>query len=153
MSRRAAMMDPVFAQDREAPAIRLLERVLERETPEAKLVAPGGEEIPIPESVYQVLRQVIHLMAAGQAAYLVPLHRELSTQEAAELLNVSRPFLSKLLDQREIPFVQVGSHRRIHFKDLMEYKDRRVVRRREALSELTQLSQDEGFYGDEAASR
>lgn len=153
MTRRSAMMDPVFALEQEAPAIRLLERVLEPVTPKARLVTPQGEEIPIPETVYQIMRQVIHHLAAGQAVHLVPLHRELSTQEAAELLNVSRPFLSKLLDQGEIPFVQVGSHRRVRVADMTEYMERRAGQRRSALRELTQLSQDEGFYDGEATGK
>ena len=146
-------MEPVFAEEREAPALRLLERALEPETPQAKLVTPQGEEVPIPETAYQVLRQVIHHLAAGQAVHLVPLHRELSTQEAAELINVSRPFLSKLLDQGEIPFVQVGSHRRVRVSDMAEYMERRSGHRRQALRELTQLSLDEGFYGEEVAGQ
>lgn len=150
MPKRSAIPEPVFARDQEAPTIRLLERVLEPETAEAKLVASSGEEIAIPESVYQAFRQIIHLMASGQAAYVVPLHRELTTQEAADILNVSRPFLVKLLEQGEIPFIMVGSHRRIRFKDLIDYKRGRDARRREALSELTQFSQDEGYYDEEA---
>lgn len=80
---------------------------------------------------------------------LVPLEQELTTQEAADLLNVSRPFLLKLLEQGEIPYIKVGSHRRIRFEDLMAYKQQRYLKRRQSLKELTHFSQDEGFYESE----
>ena len=79
---------------------------------------------------------------------LVPLKQELTTQEAANLLNVSRPFLIKLLEQGEIPYIKVGSHRRIRFEDLMAYRQQRDLKRRQSLKELTQFSQHEGFYDE-----
>lgn len=92
------------------------------------------------------MRQAVHLMASGQAVSLVPLARELTSQQAADILNVSRPFLIKLLDQGEIPYIKVGSHRRIQFQDLMAYKQQRDLKRWQSLQELTQFGQDEGFY-------
>lgn len=80
---------------------------------------------------------------------LVPLEQELTTQEAADLLNVSRPFLIKLLEQGEIPYIKVGSHRRIRFEDLIAYKQQRDLKRRQSLKELIHFSQDEGFYKSE----
>jgi len=73
-------------------------------------------------------------------------NRELTTQEAADILNVSQPFLVKLLENAEIPYIKVGSHRRILFQDLMIYKEQRKVKRRQGLKKLTQFLQDEGFY-------
>lgn len=147
MSKPSPQMDPVFVTDREALAIKHLEQVLGGcETAQAKLVGCDGEEIVIPESVYHVLRQVIHLMASGRAVSVVPLEHELTTQQAADLLNVSRPFLVKLLEQGEISYIKVGSHRRIRLSDLMAYKQQRDTQRRQCLKELTQFSQDEGFY-------
>jgi excisionase family DNA binding protein len=70
----------------------------------------------------------------------------MTTQQAADFLNVSRPYLIKLLEQGEIPYIKVGSHRRIRFEDLMEYKQQRNSKRREGLKELTEFLQDEGFY-------
>ena len=73
-------------------------------------------------------------------------NRELTTQEAADILNVLQPFLVKLLENGEIPHVTVGSRRRILFQDLMVYKEQRKVKRRQGLKKLTQFLQDEGFY-------
>lgn len=72
----------------------------------------------------------------------------LTIQEAANLLNVSQPFLIKLLDERKIPFTKVRSYQYIRFEDLMKYKKERDIQRREGLRELTQFLQEEGFYED-----
>ena len=148
MQGRARQAEPIFAWDQDRPAIRILERVLEPEEQTVRLVVANGEEIAFPESVYQAFRTLVQVMASGQAVYLVPHHRELTTQEAAELLNVSRPFVSQLLDRAEMPYVKVGSHRRIRVSDVLDYQKRQQVRTHAALAELTQIVQEEGFYGD-----
>jgi excisionase family DNA binding protein len=112
-------------------------------------VEQDGEEIMLPDSIYQALRQVIHMMASGQVISLVPYNLHLSTIQASDLLNVSRPYLYKLLDQGDIPYIKVGTHRRIQFQDLMQYKKQRDAQRHQALSELTELSQELGFYTPE----
>ena len=73
-------------------------------------------------------------------------NRQLTTQQAADILNVSRLFLVKLLDEGAIPYIKVGSHRRIRLKDLIIYREQRKVMRRQGLKELTQFLQEEGFY-------
>jgi excisionase family DNA binding protein len=111
-------------------------------------VGANGEQIHIPDSVYQVLRQVVHAMARGQAISIVPHEREMTTQEAADLLNVSRPFLIKLLEEGEIPYIKVGTHRRVRSQDLMSYKEQRDNKRAQLLDSLIQMSEDAGFYED-----
>ena len=71
---------------------------------------------------------------------------ELTTQQAADMLNVSRPFLVKLLEEGKMPFTKTGTHRRVLFTDLMEYKQRRNAKRRETLAVITQLGQEMGDY-------
>lgn len=117
---------------------------------QAKLVDSNGKEISIPESTYQVLRKVTEVMVSGQAVSVIAKKDEVSIQEAADILNVSRSFLMKLLEERKIPFTKVGSYQYIRFEDLMTYKQQRNIQRQEGLTELTQFLQEEGFYGDEA---
>ena len=117
--------EPITATDSERPALSKIEGVLENVNRVPKLMSPNGEEIELPESLSQVLRQLVYYLAQGRAVTIVPLNRELTTQEAADILNVSRPYLIKLLEQGEIPFAKTGTHRRIRVDDLMEYKKRR----------------------------
>ncbi len=88
-------------------------------------------------------------MASGEAVSVIPQKREVTTREAAELLNVPRPFLIKLLEEGKIPYTKVWLHRYIRSEDVMTYKKQRDATRNKALSELIQMSQEEGFYDDE----
>ena len=144
MDKSMGMQDPVFAPEPETQIIKRLEAVLDKAHP--KLIGMDGEEILLPDSVYQALRQVVHMMAAGRVISLVPHDHYLSSQEAAEILNVSRPFLYTLLNEGQIPYTMIGTHRRIQVEDLMEYKRKRDQTRRQALSELVAVSQELGFY-------
>lgn len=132
------------------PQIKLLDCKLADERGVPSLVGPDGGTLPLPTAVYETLRRAVHLMAQGRPISIVPFEHELTTQEAAEVLNVSRPFLVKLLENGEIPFHCVGSHRRVKFADVMEYKGRRDTDRRKALRELTQLSEELGLYDDKS---
>ncbi|MEH1850926.1 MAG: helix-turn-helix domain-containing protein [Nostoc sp.] len=139
-------LDSVISPRLEAQSIKELERILSVKDFQAKLVGANGEKINIPEPIYQVLLQVVHAMASGKAISIIPQQQELTTQQAAEFINVSRPYLIKLLEQGEIPHIKVGSHRRVRFDDLMNYKQQRDVKRDQLLTELTQMSQEAGFY-------
>lgn len=113
----------------------------------AKLVGPEGETMEIPASAFHALMLVVQGMARGQTMTLVPHGRELTTQEAADLLHVSRPHLVKLLDEGAIDHYKVGSHRRVRIEDVLAYREARAGRRREQLDELTRLSEElEGGY-------
>lgn len=108
----------------------------------ARLIDPDGETTEIPESVFHALKFVVKSMARGQTITLMPHDKELTTQEAADLLHVSRPHLTKLLDQGAISHHKVGTHRRVRIDDLLAYRDRRSTTRREKLDELTRLSEE-----------
>ena len=138
--------EPITATDSERPVLSRIEGVLGNVNRVPKLMSPNGEEIELPKSLSQVLRQLVYYLARGRAVTIVPLNRELTTQEAADILNVSRPYLIKLLEQGEIPFARTGTHRRIRVDDLMEYKKRRDAERRRGMAELTQMSQELGLY-------
>ena len=112
----------------------------------AMLVGPDGETTPLPGSAFQALAIVVEAMSRGQAITLVPVGQELTTQQAAEILHVSRPHLTKLLEAGEIPFHKVGTHRRVALEDVLAYRERRATQRADALRELGDLSQELGGY-------
>jgi excisionase family DNA binding protein len=105
----------------------------------------ASETVTIPATAFQMLVTILAEMASGNAVRLVPHHAELTTQEAAEVLNVSRPYLVRLLDEGRMPSHKVGTHRRVLFKDVMTYKVEHRRARRTALDELTQLDQELGL--------
>ncbi len=102
-----------------------------------------SDDLVLPGHVLQILLDVLAEMSKGNAISLIPHHQEVSTQEAANLLNVSRPFLVGLLEKGEIPFRKVGAHRRVLLNDVLAYRDRTAQLREQALDELAALSQEE----------
>jgi excisionase family DNA binding protein len=135
------------AEDEALDALRQQIDAIFREHATARLVGPDGETVDLPVSAFHALRLVVEAMAQGRTLTLVPHARELTSQEAADILHVSRPHLVKLLDDGEIPHYKVGTHRRIRLEDVLEYRGRRAVTRGEKLDELAQHSEQlEGGY-------
>ncbi len=105
-------------------------------------IGKSTEKIPVPTAALKLLADVLIEMGKGHAVTLLPSHVELSTQEAAEILNVSRPFLVEQLENGAIPFHKVGTHRRVPLVDLLAYKHRMDEGRVKALDELTAQAQE-----------
>ena len=101
-----------------------------------------GTVVTFPIIAVRLLDQLLTLMAQGNAVALAPLHAELTTQEAADYLNVSRPYLIGLLEKGQIPFRKVGTHRRIIFADLMAFFKRTEEERRKVMDELAAQAQE-----------
>ncbi len=110
------------------------------------LVDADGETIAVPSELMLLLRAVVEQLRAGNGVSVAPLHAELTTVEAAELLGVSRPHLVKLLEQGAMPHRMVGSHRRVRLVDVLAYRDRQDERSRRALDELTAQAEELGLY-------
>lgn len=104
-------------------------------------VDADGKEMRLAPAVGDVVIDLLGLLARNNMVTIVPTGAELTTQQAADLLNVSRPYLSSLLKDGTIDHIQVGSHRRVRLEDLMAYKARRDAGRRGALREMARLGQ------------
>jgi excisionase family DNA binding protein len=139
---------PHTLPDRESSALartsaeelnRLLGTMPKAERARVKL---DGNDLIIPRQALALLRDLLVEMAQGNAVTIVPMHAELSTQEAANILNVSRPHLVKLLEDGKIPFTKTGTHRRIRYQDLMAYREKRARDSMTSLDELTSQAQE-----------
>jgi excisionase family DNA binding protein len=129
-----------------------LARFLEHHTAPALLLGPDGEQIPLPMVAYDVLRQVVSAMERGEAVSVEPIDRQLTTQQAATLLGISRNTLVRLLDEDELPFERFGEsrHRRLRLHDVLAYRDRKRADRRSRLDELTRQADEDGLYDVDA---
>ncbi|MCW9057841.1 MAG: excisionase family DNA-binding protein [Gammaproteobacteria bacterium] len=121
---------------------KLLARIPEADRARVQL---DGTDLILPRDVLALLRDILTEMAQGNAVTIVPTHAELTTQAAADILNVSRPHLIKLLEEGRIPFTLIGTHRRIRYQDLMDYKAERDRKSQEAMEELAKQAQDLGM--------
>lgn len=107
-------------------------------------ILDGDAAVPIAlhRSLSELFMEVLRFVGAGDAVTLVPVHQKLTSQQAADLLNVSRPYLIKLLEQGEMPFETVGRHRRIKAADVFAYRDHRAAERDAGLAELARGDAD-----------
>jgi excisionase family DNA binding protein len=103
---------------------------------------PPEEPLAVPASVFRALFDMLTAMAEGKAVALIPIESELTSQQIANLLNVSRPFVVGLMDKGEIPHRKVGKHRRVRFGDLMAYKQQVEARQQKALEALAAEAQE-----------
>jgi excisionase family DNA binding protein len=144
----ACRREAVLAPEDETAIIKEIEAFLAAQAmdEEAHLVGPHGELLHLPDSVYTLLKRAVHELALGNAVTIVPIQAELTTQQAADLLNVSRPFLIKLLETGQIPYHMVGTHRRVTYRDLIAYRERRDEVRRKVLRDIAREAQELGIY-------
>ena len=104
-----------------------------------------GDAVTVPASAVRLFLQLLAEMSQGNSVTLIPTQAELTTQQAADLLNVSRPYVAKLLDDGKIPSRRVGKYRRVRFDDLMAFKRKDDEAREKVLDQLTSEAQDLGM--------
>ena len=112
----------------------------------AKLVGPDGTQIDLPADLYRVLRDITGALAQGLAVTVAPHNTVLTTQEAADILGITRPTLVKLLDEDAIPYARPGRHRRVLLRDVLAYAEQRRTRRGQALSRMVDEGEAAGLY-------
>ncbi|MEM6754274.1 MAG: helix-turn-helix domain-containing protein [Cyanobacteria bacterium P01_C01_bin.38] len=139
----------IMALEKQKQYLEQIKHIVSLQGSQVKIVGANGEDIEITESVNNLLRKLIYAIASGAAISVIPQHQELTTQQAADFLNVSRPYLIKLLEQGEIPFIKVGTHRRIRFEELVSYKEKRDAERSKLLQELVEISEEADLYEDD----
>jgi len=147
-----AAMAPTLPTEAEAVLAKETSRVLAshiRDSDPMELQIPDVPSpkgtVRLPGSAVRLLLRILEEMARGNAVTLIPVHAELTTQEAAEMLNISRPSLIHLLDEGKIEFRKVGTHRRVRFEGLMKYKRSAEAARKAALDELAAYDQEIGI--------
>jgi excisionase family DNA binding protein len=110
------------------------------------LIGPGGERHRIPQAVVHALARIAEVLARGDALTIVPVGAVMTTQQAADLLNISRQYLVRLLDDGKIPYDRTGKHRRLKIEDVLAYKQQRDLERDDKLDELAKLTEELGGY-------
>lgn len=149
--RMAPITIPPNEHERAVALYRLLLRATrktDRQTVEYQIVGPEGERLSLPDTALYVLERAAEILARGDAIAIVPVDTQLTTQQAADMLNVSRQYLVRLLDAGTIPCTRTGKHRRVRAGDLLAYKQRRDQDRAAAFDELAAISEELGGYAE-----
>ncbi len=139
----AALYEPVVPSTDDSRIAKQSSRTLARYASHSLSVRVDNtnDTVELPEGAVRLLVDILANMAEGNAVTLIPVHAELTTKQAADLLGVSRPFLIRLLEDGAIPYHKVGTHRRVFFEDVRAYKKRVTEERESALDQLVAESQ------------
>ena len=144
---------PVFAKPEDVSKLRgVLHFIETQKKASAYLVDSSGQNrLELPEPLFQVLAAAARELAAGRSVVIFHYDAEVTTQQAADLIQISRPYLVKLLEEGKIAYRKVGTHRRIRIVDVLKYKEIRDEKRRADLKELIRVSESMGLYDDETS--
>jgi len=139
----AALYEPIVPSTDDSRVAKRSSETLSRYVSHNLSVRVGttNDEIELPEGAVRLLVDILSNMAEGNAVTLIPVHAELTTKQAADILGVSRPFLIRLLEDGVIPFRKVGTHRRVFFEDVQAYRKQVTEERESALQQLVEEAQ------------
>src|SRR6202034_4572049 len=145
------LTDPALPSDQDAALAKAASQALAQtgDTALQVQVAVAGREVTtfdLPPVVARLLVDILKETAAGHAVTLLPFREEITTQQAAELLNVSRPYVVGMIDKGQLPARMVGNQRRLPLKDVLAYRAENRAKRRETLNELVALDQELGLF-------
>jgi excisionase family DNA binding protein len=140
----STLIGPISIPDTQEVQIRDLRSLIQHG--DARIVGPDGRQIGLPPAVHELLLAILKNLQAGNAVSIVPEHQQLTTQRAANILGVSRPFLVGLLEDGALPFHMVGSHRRVYLSDLLDYKRRRDAARHDSINRMAKAEMEAGTY-------
>jgi excisionase family DNA binding protein len=156
MSTRQAWFEGLLPSEDEKQALTAKQAIAQhlhaaegRPTVSVRLHDANGDtdqSLPLPASATKLLLDVLTHIANGNAVIVLPVHREISTQQAADLLNVSRPHLIHMLERGQLPYRQVGTRRKVQLKDVLDFKARLAEERRRVLDELAAQAEELGLY-------
>jgi len=139
----ASAVDVAISPREQREIIGIYEKLREAE---AKLIGPDGKTEILPNNLYSFLLRLLADLRAGHSVTILQSRHELTTVEASKILGMSRQFLIKLLEKGEIPFHLVGTHRRLYVRDVIAYKMKRDLMRRETLDDLAKREMAKGDY-------
>jgi excisionase family DNA binding protein len=142
----SAAREETVLPPRDAETLAEVEELLRSGHDPLRIVTADGGEAVLPDELRRVLTTVVSSMHRGQAVTLAPLAMRLTTQQAADLLGVSRPTLIKLLEEGRIPYETPNRHRRIRLVDLLNFQQTRQAERRDVLAQMAREAQDLGLY-------
>ena len=138
--------DPISLPAAESDQVQALHGLLQKEG-KPQLIGKGGEPaIELPDAVFDLLMKIVEGLQQGIAISIVPVTQNLTTQQAAEMLGVSRPFFVKLLETNQLPYHLAGTHRRVYLQDLLAYQQHRDQQRREALDQMAKEADEQEVY-------
>jgi excisionase family DNA binding protein len=142
----AETMEPICLPAAQEAQMRALSDLLHQESKPRLIGQPGEPSLELPDAVYDILVKVVDRLQQGDAVSVVPVAKDLTTQQAAALLGISRPFFVKLLQDKAIPYHTAGTHRRVWLNDLLAYKERRDRARLDAIERMSREADEVGVY-------
>jgi len=139
-----ALQEPIAVPESEERQVQELSRLLHRGR--AALISASGEKVEFPDTLYEVLTRIVEILSQGQAVTLVPDNQVVTTQRAATILGMSRPFFIKLLEAGVMAHHRVGNQRRVYLRDVLDFARKREQERKAALDRLSRNASEAGLY-------